>query len=277
MPELPEVEIVTRHLNSLLVGRQFLKSQLIRPALAAENSPRQFSLWLKNTIVESVTRRGKHILLHFDNQRTLIIHLRMTGRFHYLENTAENPKHTHALFALDQNKKLAFTDQRHFAMMHLLRTSEVTDSKYISKLAPEPFSEEFTDKYLQTILKRSKQPIKLTLLDQTKVLGLGNIYASEALFLSGIHPRLSSSLLSLPRTKILRKMILHVLNEAILNNSTMNMNPAELDGSYAGGVYESMTKAYEREGKPCYKCETPIERFTQGGRSTYFCSKCQKR
>ncbi len=277
MPELPEVEMVVRHLNSLIVGRQLQKAQLIRPALATENSPRQFSLWLKNTKVESVTRRGKHILIHFNNQRTLITHLRMTGCFKYLETEQEPPKHTHALFTFDKNKKLAFADPRHFGMMHLLRTEEVPTSKYIAKLAPEPFSEEFDDKYLRAILKRSKQAIKLTLLDQTKVLGLGNIYASEALFLAGIHPKLSSSLLSLPRTKILRKMIIHVLREAIANNSTMNMNPADLDGSYSGGVYESMTKTYEREGKPCYKCKTLIERFTQGGRSTYFCPRCQRR
>ncbi len=276
MPELPEVEMVTRHLHELIAGRQILKANLIRPGLAAENSPRQFSLWLKNATVESVTRRGKHILIHFDNQKTLITHLRMTGRFQQLELKQENPKHTHALFTFEKNK-LAFADPRHFAIMHLLRTAEVPTSKYISKLAPEPFSEDFNDKYLQAILKRSKQPIKLTLLDQTKILGLGNIYASEALFLAGIHPKLSSSLLSFPRTKILRKMIIHVLNEAITNNSTMNMNPADLDGSYSGGVYESMTKTYERAGKPCYTCETPIQRFTQGGRSTYFCPRCQKR
>ena len=161
MPELPEVEMVTRHLNDLIVGHQLLKANLIRPGLAAENSPRQFSLWLKNTRVEAVTRRGKHILIHFENQRTLITHLRMTGRFQYLEESEENPKHTHALFTLDQNKKLAFADPRHFAMMHLLRTAEVPNSKYIAKLAPEPFSEAFDDKYLQAILKRSKQPIKL--------------------------------------------------------------------------------------------------------------------
>ncbi len=276
MPELPEVEMVTRHLNDLIAGHQLLKANLIRPGLAAENSPRQFSRWLKNAKVEAVTRRGKHILIHFDNQKTLITHLRMTGRFQQLELTQENPKHTHALFTFEKNK-LAFADPRHFAIMHLLPTVEVAESKYIAKLAPEPFSEEFNDKYLQAILKRSKQPIKLTLLDQTKVLGLGNIYASEALFLAGIHPKLSSSLLSLPRTKILRKMIIHVLSEAITNNSTMNMNPADLDGSYSGGVYESMTKTYERAGKPCYQCQTPIQRFTQGGRSTYFCPRCQKR
>ena len=161
--------------------------------------------------------------------------------------------------------------------MQLVRTNELHQSKYLSKLAPEPFSDEFTVAYLHTTLKRSKQPIKLTLLDQTKVLGLGNIYASEALHRAKINPRLLAHKLSQPRATLLHHEIIAVLAEAIANNSTMNTNPEDVSGSYTGGVYETMTNVYERAGLPCYSCQTPIRRVVQGGRSTYYCPRCQSR
>jgi formamidopyrimidine-DNA glycosylase len=277
MPELPEVEMVVRHLRNLVVGRKILKAQLIRPALAPDNPPRQFANWLRNATITQATRRGKHILLHLNNARSLLTHLRMTGRFLYLDVAQANPPHTHALFWFDNTKKLVFSDQRHFGLMHVARTAGLEQLKHLSRLAPEPFSEEFTADYLHAMLKRSKQPIKLALLDQTKVLGLGNIYAAEALHRARIHPRLLASKLSLPRAVMLQREIIHVLTEAIANNSTMNTDPEDVSGSYTGGVYETMTKVYEREGLPCYNCQSPIRRFVQGGRSTYYCSKCQSR
>lgn len=277
MPELPEVEMVVRHLRALVTGRTVSKAQLLRAKLAPENSSRQFATWLRNAKINEAARRGKHILLHFDNARSLIVHLRMTGRFLYLDVDQPNPPHTHALFLLDNAKKLAFSDPRQFGTMHLVRTAELAAAKPLSKLAPEPFGEDFTAEYLHTILTRSRQPIKLTLLDQTKVLGLGNIYASEALHRARINPRLLSHKLSKPRATVLQREIVNVLNEAIANNSTMNTDPEDISGSYTGGVFETMTKVYERAGLPCYNCQKPIRRFTQGGRSTYYCPRCQSR
>lgn len=275
MPELPEVEMVVRHLRNLVRGRTILKAQLIRPGLAPDNSPRQFAIGLRHATLQEVTRRGKHILLHFDNARSLLVHLRMTGRFLYVAANHADIKHTHALFWLDNGKKLCFVDPRHFGLMELIPTAKLPQSKHLHKLAPEPFSEEFSDEYLYAVLKRSKQPIKLTLLDQTKVLGLGNIYASEVLHRARINPRLGANQLSRPRTTRLQREIVTVLNEAITNNSTMNTDPEDISGSYTGGVFESMTMVYEREGLPCHTCQQPIRRFTQSGRSTYYCAQCQ--
>ncbi|HEX4947783.1 MAG TPA: bifunctional DNA-formamidopyrimidine glycosylase/DNA-(apurinic or apyrimidinic site) lyase [Blastocatellia bacterium] len=277
MPELPEVEMVVRHLQQLITHRTIIKAQLKLPRLAPNNTPRQFTTWLKQARIDSITRRGKHILLHFDNARSLLVHLRMTGRFLYLGNEQADIKHTHARFELDNGKKLLFVDPRQFGLMYLTRTDELPHSKHLSKLAPEPFSEEFTADVLHTVLKRSKQPIKLTLLDQTKVLGLGNIYASEALHRAQINPRLLAHKLSPIRATRLHQEILAVLTEAIANNSTMNTDPENISGSYTGGVYETMTKVYERAGMPCYTCQTPIRRFVQGSRSTYYCPRCQSR
>lgn len=277
MPELPEVEMVTRHLRALITGRTILKAQLLRAGLAPENSPRQFAAMLRNARLETVTRRGKHILLHFGNARTLIVHLRMTGRFLYLDGQADNPKHTHALFHLDNARKLVFEDQRHFAMMMVTATAQLDHVRHLSRLAPEPFSDEFTVEYLQGVLQRSDKEIKLLLLDQTKVLGLGNIYVAEALHRSGIHPQLPASRLTKPRTARLHREIMAVLSEAIANNSTLNTDPEDSGGSYTGGLYESMTRVYEREGLPCFTCGIRIQRIIQGARSTCFCPRCQRR
>lgn len=277
MPELPEVEMVARHLRELISGRTIIRAQLLRPGLAPENSPRQFAASLRHALIAEIGRRGKHILIHLSNGRTLITHLRMTGRFFYLDGSAENPKHTHALFLLDNQKKLAFQDQRHFGMMLVARTAELGQVKHLSKLAPEPFSAEFTPAYLYYMLQRSDQAIKLLLLDQTRVLGLGNIYASEALHRARIHPKLPASRLSRPRTALLHREILSVLAEAIASESTLNTNPEEPGASYTGGLYESMTRVYDREGLPCLTCSTPIRRFIQGARSTWYCPACQAR
>lgn len=277
MPELPEVEMVVRHLQQLVTARTIIKAQLKLPRLAPDTSPRQFALWLKQARVETVARRGKHILLHFDNARSLLVHLRMTGRFLYVDNSEPEIKHTHALFWLDNGKKLLFVDPRQFGLMHLAWTEDLPTTKYLHQLAPEPFGEEFTAAQLHATLRRSRQPIKLALLDQTKVLGLGNIYASEALYRAQINPRLSAHQLSASRAERLHQEIIAVLTEAIANNSTMNTNSEDVSGSYTGGVYERMTRVYEREGLPCYSCQTPIRRLVQGGRSTYYCSRCQSR
>ena len=126
-------------------------------------------------------------------------------------------------------------------------------------------------------LKRTDQQIKLALLDQTKVLGLGNIYAAEALHRAQINPKLPASKLSQPRAEVLHREIVIVLNEAIANDSTLNTDPTNLDVGYTGGSYESMTRVYEREGLPCLTCAKRIRRIVQGQRSTYYCPQCQRR
>ncbi|MBO0861345.1 MAG: bifunctional DNA-formamidopyrimidine glycosylase/DNA-(apurinic or apyrimidinic site) lyase [Chloracidobacterium sp.] len=275
MPELPEVEIVTKRLRGLIVGKTIIKAQLIRAGLSPENSPRNFAASLRGARIEDVTRRGKHILAGLSNGRTLIIHMRMTGRFIYLDQEAENTPHTHAALWLDDGKKLLFDDQRHFGLMMVARTVELDRVKYLSKLAPEPFSPEFSTEYLRDKLKRSSQQIKLALLDQTKVVGLGNIYASEALHRAKINPRLPAKRLSEPRVALLREEILAVLDEAIANDRRFDAETGDLDSSY--GEFDQVARIYEREGKPCPVCGAPIRRITQGARSTYYCPRCQRR
>lgn len=276
MPELPEVEMVARHLRGLIAGRTITKAKLLRAKLAPENSPRQFAAWLKGARVQEVARRGKHILAHLSNGRTWITHLRMTGRFVHLDADEAPPPHTHAAFWLDNGRKLLFADQRHFGLMMVVKTAELDSVSHLSKLAPEPFEAAFSADYLRQTLQRSKQAIKLFLLDQTKVTGLGNIYAAEALHRAKINPQLPANKLSRSRAEALHSEIVAVLSEAIEAGSTLETDPREVYGRYGDGVSADSWQVYEREGLPCLTCGEAIRRLAQGGRSTYFCPRCQR-
>ncbi len=276
MPELPEVELVTKSLDKLVGGRTIIIAELLRERLAPFSSPTEFAERLRNARINRVSRRGKHILFDLDNGQTLIAHLRMSGRFMLLPLERENPKYTHAALYFEDETRLVFQDQRHFGLMKLIETANLHESKELKKLAPEPFSDEFNPKYFQAILKTSRKSLKEFLLDQTKVTGLGNIYASEAMFLARMNPQTPASKVSAQKAKILFEKIREVLAESIAHGSTLNIDPENIDGSYYGGGYTKGWRVYDQEKKPCVTCETSIERLKQAGRSTYFCPKCQK-
>lgn len=276
MPELPEVELVTKSLEKLIKNRRIVSAELLRQRLAPDSLPETFAEKLKNAEINFVHRRGKHILFDLDNGQTLITHLRMSGRFMLLLLDRENPKHTHAVFYLDDETRLVFQDQRHFGLMKIVETKYLYEAKELKKLAPEPFSDEFTSEYFRRVLKTSKKTIKEFLLDQTKVLGLGNIYASEAMFLAKVNPQTPANEISSKKADALFETARQVLQESIAHGSTMNVDPQNIDGSYYGGNYESHWRVYDREKEPCVNCQTPVKRITQAGRSTYFCPKCQR-
>lgn len=276
MPELPEVELVARSLDKLVARRKIIAAQLLRERLAPENSPADFALRLKNAEINFVHRRGKHVLFDLSNAQTLITHLRMTGRFMLLPLERENPKHAHAVFYFSDETRLVFQDQRHFGLMKVLKTSNLNESKEIKCLAPEPFSVDFTPKYLREVLRTSQRSLKEFLLDQTKVCGLGNIYASEAMHLARVNPQIPANELSPRKANVLFEKIREVLAESIAHGSTLNVDPENIDGSYYGGGYENHWRVYDRENEPCVSCGKEIKRIVQGGRSSYFCPKCQK-
>lgn len=276
MPELPEVELVAQSLHQLVSGKKIVTAELLRGRLAPEISPKNFAKGLKNSTINFVKRRGKHILFDLDNQRTLIVHLRMTGRFMLLPVERKNPKFTHAIFYLEDETRLIFQDQRHFGFMNLVETTKLNEAKELKKLAPEPFSDEFSIEYFLAKLKTSAKSLKEFLLDQTKVTGLGNIYAAEAMFLARVNPQISANEVSAVKAKRLHQFIKEVLQESIEHGSTLNVNPENIDGSYYGGGYENHWRVYDREDEPCVNCGTNIKRLKQAGRSSYFCPKCQK-
>jgi formamidopyrimidine-DNA glycosylase len=277
MPELPEVELVARALAKLVTGRRILAAELLRPRLAPDSTPAEFARQLSGARVESVGRRGKHILIMLDSGLVLVAHLRMTGRFLYLQGRAALPKFTHAILQLDNDRRLVFSDQRHFGMMKIVEAARLYETKELRGLAPEPFSDEFTPEYLHAALSRSRRTLKETLLDQRKVTGLGNIYAAEVMFLARTNPFTIASELSRRRVPRLRDAILEVLSESISHGSTLNVDPENIEGSYYGGSYEGRWRVYDREDEPCSACGARIRRVSHAGRSTYFCPRCQRR
>ena len=277
MPELPEVELVARALNNLVGSRRIVAAKLSRAGLAPDTPPAVFARRLRGRRIEGVTRRGKHLLFELERDLVLIAHLRMTGRFSLLPLEVELPKHTHAVFYLDDERRLVYSDQRHFGMMKLVSATELSHTKELRLLAPEPFSDEFTPAYLRATFARTRRALKETLLDQTKVTGLGNIYAAEALFLARLNPTSLAAEVSTRRLPRLHRAILDVFNESIAHGSTMNVDPENIDGSYYDGGFNGRWRVYDREGEPCLDCRAQIRRIVQTGRSTFYCPRCQRR
>src|SRR6266850_1145459 len=303
MPELPEVEHVVRALRPFVVGRRIVASEIRLPKLVAPTSPSLFKRKLKGATITGVSRRGKYILIELDkngalpdsrasdtserrrkSQKTarqqglvLAVHLRMTGKFLSLSTDDALPKHAHAVFYLDNDRRLVFCDQRQFGVMKLVAQTRLRRTKGIIELAPEPFGEDFSLAYLKETLARSRRTLKTLLLDQTRVLGLGNIYAAEALFRAGVNPFKTAATLSSRRVERLHQAILDVLNEAISDSSTSRVNLEQSNGFSYGEAFERFWQVYEREGEPCVNCGARIRRMVHGGRSTYWCPKCQRR
>jgi formamidopyrimidine-DNA glycosylase len=312
MPELPEVEHVVRALRRAVTGRTIFASEIKLPKLVAPSSPSSFKRRIKGASITGVSRRGKFILIELYRERALphrptpaglpgrgprgrasdtgkggasparhakralvlVVHLRMTGKFLYLNADDELPKHSHAIFYLDNDRRLVFRDQRQFGIMRLVDASKLINTKGIAELAPEPFGDDFNLEYLKNVLSRSQRSLKTLLLDQTRVLGLGNIYAAEALFRAGINPFKPASQLSSRRVPRLHEAIKEVLEFAVLHiRGGFNLE----EGFSYGEAFERFWQVYEREGEPCVKCGTRIKRATHGGRSTYWCPKCQRR
>jgi formamidopyrimidine-DNA glycosylase len=276
MPELPEVEHVVRALRNAVTGRTILAAQLRLPRTAPELSARSFARRLKGALIEGVNRRGKYILIELNDARVLLVHLRMTGKFVRISAEQKLPPYAHAVFYLDDDTRLVYCDMRQFGRMNLVSADQLHQTAELSILAPEPFSEVFSIEHLQEILSHSHRSLKQLLLDQTKVLGLGNIYASEALFLARISPFAEAAKVSRARVIRLHEAIRQILNEAIDEGSTLRIDLEDEASSYIGSS-ERFWRVYEREGEPCVRCGTRIRRAVQGGRSTYYCPRCQRR
>jgi formamidopyrimidine-DNA glycosylase len=292
MPELPEVEHVVRALRRAIVRRRILATEIRLPKLVPRDAQAAFNRKLKGCRICGVRRRGKFILIDLDKAKmlshgravstrpgtgsVLIFHLRMTGKFRYLTVDEELPRYAHAIFYLDNDRRLVFCDQRQFGVMKLVAYSRLARTRGIRELAPEPFSDDFSLDYLKKILSRSQRSLKTLLLDQTRVVGLGNIYASEALFRAQINPFKIAATLASKRVARLHQAIREVLTDALSDGSSLRVNLEHPDGFTYGEAFEDFWHVYDREGEPCVRCGAKIRRETHGGRSTYWCPRCQR-
>lgn len=270
MPELPEVETIRRDLNGALRGARLERIEVLEPRLLQNCSKRSLFEALCSQTLKGVGRRGKFLLFDF-GKHTAVVHLRMSGWF-----SLEVGSHTRMVMEFS-SKRLYFDDTRRFGTLHLIETDELERCAPLKGLGLEPLEPEFTANALRALCKRA-QPIKQMLLDQTKVVGIGNIYACEALHRARVHPLAPGERLGLPKVKALRDAVVSVLNEAIENHgSTLGDSVGDyrtLEG--AQGNFQDRFAVYGREGKPCFKCNAPIERTIQSQRSTFFCPRCQR-
>ena len=283
MPELPEVEVLVRHLAPLLKGRIIRRVEVRRERVLQRTSERKFRRALTGARFVELTRRGKYLLFDLrcprvPSGRLLLGHLGMTGRMYLRPTSAPLPPHAAVVFSFGRDQFI-FEDTRCFGCLTL-------DTRGLDKLGPEPLSDDFSFDYLAKALERSARPIKVRLLDQSLVAGVGNIYASESLFRAGISPRLSARKLTRKQVERLRLTLRATLTDAIQFGSAVTLDWAGAGGKdglfYYGkadgapGFYEERLLVYDRAGRPCSVCKTPIRRIVQAARSTFYCPCCQR-
>lgn len=271
MPELPEVETIRRQLEKEVVSQQITAIVVHRHDVVRGEI---FSL--RNQTLFGVRRFGKLLVLDFNNGISACIHLKMTGRLTLLSSEASTPSHTHVEFHLQEAhglNRLFFSDIRRFGYLHILPTDQVETLPFITTLGKEPLKN-FTFQDFQFVVQRSTRGIKTLLLDQTKIAGIGNIYACEALWMAKIHPLRLCRSLSLLEQKRLFSAIEEVLQEGISRGGASDNTYRDLLGEK--GNYQQFFKVYGRNGEPCVRCESTIERLVIGGRGTWFCPTCQR-
>lgn len=271
MPELPEVETVRRGIEPLIVG-QTIKSVVCRvPKLRWELDP-ELDRRLAGRTIQSVNRRAKYLLIGL-GQGTLIMHLGMTGIIRVISVDIEPVKHDHFDIVLFNNQVLRMNDSRRFGAV-IYENGPIENNMLFKDLGPEPLSRDFNSEYLGHRARNCKGPIKSFLMNQKVVVGVGNIYASEALFRSGIDPRKSANQLSQGQFEVLVSEIKLLLDDAIKSGGTTIRDFAGSDGK--PGYFKQALQVYGREDQSCIQCFTPIQKVRLSGRSTFYCSKCQK-
>jgi len=304
VPELPEVETICRGLNQLTLDREILGGDvLLNSSIARSISATDFLTKLKGKSIERWYRRGKYLLAelsqlteaerktdkvgNFPTQNPsssllpstagwLGAHLRMTGQLLWVNESEPLPKHTRVRLYFEGNQELRFVDQRTFGQMWYVPAETEVDSTVtgLKVLGPEPFSDEFTTEYLARKLHRRARPIKTALLDQSLVAGLGNIYADETLFLSGVMPTTLCADLTSVQIDRIHSAIIQILQKAIDSGGTTFSNFLNVQG--VNGNYGGVAWVYNRAGQPCRTCSTTIEKIKLAGRSTHYCPVCQK-
>ncbi len=270
MPELPEVETIRRTLQIPLVNKTIEGIEVLYEPII-EDDPSLFVDTLTNQKIIDIDRVGKYLIFVLENG-AFISHLRMEGKYYIVPKDEPYTKHCHVIFHLDNDVDLRYYDTRKFGRMKLVGKESYRYELPLSKLGKEPFDIDPKDLYMR--LKKISRPIKEVLLDQTIILGIGNIYANEICFRMKIHPLAPANHLTLKRTKELVNISIEVLNEAIAQGGT-TIHTFSANG--IDGLFQVHLNVHGRKGKPCPICQSPIEKIQVGGRGTYYCKKCQRK
>jgi formamidopyrimidine-DNA glycosylase len=275
MPELPEVETIRRQLAPSLEGRRLLWIDVRDPRWCDPAPPEAIADALNGRRVERLGRRGKYLIVSFEDDVHLVMHLRMTGNLLLVPADAEQPGHLRVVMDLDDGNRLLFVDVRRFGTGDVLLGSDALAEYFASRLGVEPLSPDFTAEALRALARGRKQPVKAFLLTQERVAGVGNIYADEALFRARIHPLRPVGTLKRPQVEALRDAVVATLEAGIDAKGATIDDYRHVDG--AEGTFQDRFLVHTREGEPCPRCGSTIRKMRAAGRGTYVCPRCQPR
>ncbi len=281
MPELPEVESIRTQLEMFLEGHSILSVEKTDPKIFQGNPPD-----IEGSQFTSVRRFGKVLIIDLDNDFSIMIHVKLTGQLIYRGPNLPNPRelskkvaggvpgrHTHVIFKLNNGGYLYYNDYRKFGWVKVIRTADSDSTGIVGKMGPEPFSTLTLEKF-RAILGKTKRPIKVTLMDQERMSGVGNIYANDALYISKINPKRQSSGLTYEEQEVLYNSILSVLEKGMKYGGASELAFVTPDGQE--GTYQMHTRVYNHTGETCVQCKKGvIEKYMLGGRGTYVCPICQ--
>ena len=268
------METVAADLRPYLVGRAVERCDLRFPEIVRHPHPDAFAAGVQGRRIEGLSRRGKYILHHLDSGELLVVHLGMTGQWRYVEASAPEPDHLHAVFALDDGCQIRYRDVRRFGRLLLGREEELVAARKMPRLGPEPIDSRFTAGDLYRRLHVRRAPLKALLLDQMVVAGVGNIYADEVCFRARVRPDRPANTLSRRAVGRLREALDQSLRHAIANRGSSVANYRDAWGE-AGRQQEELL-VYGRAGQPCVRCGRPLALVRLAGRSTVFCRRCQR-
>jgi formamidopyrimidine-DNA glycosylase len=273
MPELPEVEVLRRSLEPRLVGDRIQSLLLHSPALREPLDGEGLRRHCKGRRVLALRRRAKYLLIDLEGGHTLIVHLGMSGRLTLVPGSEALEPHEHVAFVLASGRRLRFRDPRRFGQVFSLPTDGLMEDRHFAHLGPEPLAEGFDGATLAAAARARRGPVKTFLMDARVVVGVGNIYVSEALHRAGIHPARSVARIARRRWQILAERVREVLGGAIEEGGTTLNDFADADGQ--AGYFQVSLQVYGREGEACGRCGGTVRRLVQANRSTFYCPGCQ--
>jgi formamidopyrimidine-DNA glycosylase len=274
MPELPEVETIVADLRPHLTGRTIVRCELLFPTIVRHPEPEQFTDAVAGMRIAGMRRRGKFILIDLDGDLVLVVHLGMTGQLRLVAADTPLATHTHAIFTLDDGRHLRYRDPRRFGRLLLGTEESLLASKKMPRLGPEPIDPGFPAEELYRSLRKRRTSLKAVLLDQGTIAGVGNIYADESLHRAGLRPDRVAGGLSRKSVGKLHESLRHSLQTAIANRGSSVDTYRDAWGEI-GGQQEKLL-VYGRAGEPCFTCGRPLTMIRLAGRSTVFCTKCQR-
>lgn len=273
MPELPEVEVLRRSLEPHLLGRR-IESAWIGVKPLREPLDRRALRAVAGATFSRLDRRSKYLLARLDDGRTLAVHLGMSGRLTLVPPEAPHEPHEHARFRLEGGRELRFRDPRRFGALFVVPRDGETSDRRLAGLGREPLDPPLRGDELAALAAPCRGPVKSFLMDGRRLVGVGNIYATEALHRAGIHPSRSVRRLSLARWERLAAAVVAVLERAIARGGTTLNDFADGEGN--SGYFQIDLAVYGRDGEPCPRCGRAIRRIVQGGRSSFYCPGCQR-